>query len=93
VCDAGLTEEDADLLVNPKAAAPDTGKADAAWEEHSEFPDMADAGAAQGSLSNGNAPADLPSRPADAVAAHMPGGKNETDAISPVRFMTTLTEE
>jgi hypothetical protein len=91
---AGLAEEDAELLVPPVATAPETGKADAAWEENSEFPDMADAGSAEGSLSNGNEPADLLSRPTDAEEAHMPGGRNETDADTSVSVMslTAITQ-
>jgi len=89
---AGLSEEDAELLApaptpTPAANLPSSsGKADAAWEEDSDFPDLAGSGTSRKAESNGTPPAAPLPPPADAVAGRMPPGNGRSGAEPPVSF-------
>lgn len=102
---AGLSEEDAELLAptpKPASVPSGSGKADAAWEEESDFPNLADPGAAkepalkdshasEGShasepVSNGTPATALATPPADAAAQSLPAVQDETEIESLVSF-------
>ena len=90
---AGLSEEDAERLAPPPAAAAKlAGKADAAWDEASDFPDLAESQAANKPASKRNPPViPPPPVPKPAIeAAPLVIDTNDSGADLPVRFIYCL---